>query len=89
MLRPPPNTGLVFVVPGPEGEVEIPALVENVVPEEDLVRATTLAKDGVTIHTVEHVLAALAGMGITNCQIQPGRGEPRFPAAPAPWPTWR
>ena len=25
-----PNTGLVFVVPGPDGSVSIPALVENV-----------------------------------------------------------
>ena len=66
----PPNTGLVFVVPGPDGDIEIPALVENVTEEGDLVRATTLAKDGVTIHTVEHVLSGLAGMGITNCLIR-------------------
>jgi UDP-3-O-[3-hydroxymyristoyl] N-acetylglucosamine deacetylase/3-hydroxyacyl-[acyl-carrier-protein] dehydratase len=72
----PVNTGLVFVVPQPGGEVRIPALVENVTGEHDLVRATTLAKDGVTIHTVEHVLAALAGMGITNCFIHLQGGEP-------------
>ncbi len=70
------NVGLVFVVPGPEGDTEIPALVENVTGEHDLVRATTLAKSGVTIHTVEHVLAALAGMGITNCYIWLEGGEP-------------
>ena len=70
------NVGLVFVVPGPEGEIEIPALVENVTGEHDLVRATTLAKGDVTIHTVEHVLAALAGMGITNCYIWLQGGEP-------------
>jgi UDP-3-O-[3-hydroxymyristoyl] N-acetylglucosamine deacetylase/3-hydroxyacyl-[acyl-carrier-protein] dehydratase len=72
----PINTGLVFVVPGAAGDVEIPALVENVTGDHDLVRATTLAKDGVTIHTVEHVLAALAGMGITNCYIRLQGGEP-------------
>ncbi|MDX2474232.1 MAG: bifunctional UDP-3-O-[3-hydroxymyristoyl] N-acetylglucosamine deacetylase/3-hydroxyacyl-ACP dehydratase [Candidatus Krumholzibacteria bacterium] len=72
----PINTGLVFVVPGADGDIEIPALVENVTAERDLVRATTLAKDGVTIHTVEHVLAALAGMGISNCYIQLQGGEP-------------
>jgi UDP-3-O-[3-hydroxymyristoyl] N-acetylglucosamine deacetylase/3-hydroxyacyl-[acyl-carrier-protein] dehydratase len=75
----PPNTGLVFVVSGSEGEVWIPALVENVIQESDLIRATTLAKDGVTIHTVEHVLSGLAGMGITNCLIRLEGGEPPVP----------
>lgn len=72
----PINTGLVFVVPGTDGEIEIPALVENVTEEHDLVRATTLAKDGVTLHTVEHVLAAMSGLGITNCYIRLEGGEP-------------
>jgi len=72
----PVNTGLVFIVPGADGDVEIPALVENVTGEHDLVRATTLAKDGVTVHTVEHVLAALAGLGISNCYIRLRGGEP-------------
>ena len=75
----PPNTGLVFMVPGPEGEVRIPALVEYVADQADLIRATTLAKDGVTIHTVEHVLSGLAGMGITNCLIRLEGGEPPVP----------
>ncbi len=75
----PPNTGLVFRVPGPDGDVLIPALVEHAVPAEDLVRATTLAKDGVTVHTVEHVLSALSGLGITNCEIRLEGGEPPVP----------
>ncbi len=74
-----PNTGIVFRVPGPEGELRIPALVENTAPREDLVRATTLVRDGVKIHTVEHVLAALAGMGITNCEIILDGYEPPVP----------
>jgi len=72
----PINTGLVFVVPAADGDLEIPALVEYVSDQQDLVRATTLAKDGITIHTVEHVLSALAGMGITNCYIRLRGGEP-------------
>lgn len=72
----PPNTGLVFVVPGPDGETRIPALVEHAAPAADLVRATKLSRDGVTIHTVEHVLAALYGMGVTNCFIRLEGGEP-------------
>ena len=75
-----PNTGLVFLVPGSAGEVRIPAVVENAVPTKDLVRATTLTKDGATVHTVEHVLAALAGLGVTNCEIKLEGGEPPVPA---------
>jgi len=71
-----PNTGLVFRVPGPDGDTLIEALVENVVAQEDLVRATTLAKGDVRVHTVEHVLSALMGMGITNCEIVLEGGEP-------------
>ena len=75
-----PNTGVVFEVPGPDGKVCIEAVVENVAPQEDLIRATTLVKDGVRIHTVEHVLSALSGMGITNCRIILEGGEPPVPA---------
>ena len=74
-----PNFGLVFRVAGPDGPMAIPALVENVASREDLVRATTLVKDGVRIHTVEHILAALMGMGITNCEIILEGNEPPVP----------
>ena len=72
----PPNTGLAFIVPGPAGEVRIPALVEHAVAAADLVRATTLVHEETTVHTVEHVLAALYGMGVTNCLIRLEGGEP-------------
>lgn len=36
----------------------------------DTSRGTTLEKNGVRVHTTEHVLAALLGMGIDNCLIQ-------------------
>ena len=74
------NTGIIFEVPGPKGTVAIEALVENVAPQADLIRATTLVKDGVMIHTVEHVLSALSGLGITNCRIILEGGEPPVPA---------
>ena len=75
-----PNTGLVFRVPGTDGDTLIEAHVDNVVPQEDLIRATTLAKGDIKVHTVEHVLAALMGMGITNCEILIEGGEPPVPA---------
>jgi UDP-3-O-[3-hydroxymyristoyl] N-acetylglucosamine deacetylase/3-hydroxyacyl-[acyl-carrier-protein] dehydratase len=36
----------------------------------DTSRGTTLEKNGVRVHTTEHVLAALVGMGVDNCLIQ-------------------
>ena len=67
------NTGYIFVRTDVEKEVEIPALVENVV---DLARGTTLGIDDVKVHTVEHVLAALAGLQIDNCRIELTANEP-------------
>jgi UDP-3-O-[3-hydroxymyristoyl] N-acetylglucosamine deacetylase len=40
---------------------------ENIV---DVTYATTLGRDGVTIHTVEHVLSAVSALGITNLMIE-------------------
>ena len=47
--------------------VEIPARSEFVV---DTSLATTLGKDGVQVGTVEHLLAALAGLGIDNLRVE-------------------
>jgi UDP-3-O-[3-hydroxymyristoyl] N-acetylglucosamine deacetylase/3-hydroxyacyl-[acyl-carrier-protein] dehydratase len=51
----------------------IDALVDNVV---DLSRGTTIGRDGIEIHTVEHVLAALVGLQIDNCLIELSANEP-------------
>ncbi len=67
------NTGFVFIRKDLEPPVEIPALVDYVV---DLSRGTTLGKNGVLIHTVEHVLAALVGLKIDNCIIELSSNEP-------------
>lgn len=50
-----------------EGQPIIDADCDLVV---DTSRGTTLEKNGVRVHTTEHVLAALVGMGIDNCLIQ-------------------
>jgi UDP-3-O-[3-hydroxymyristoyl] N-acetylglucosamine deacetylase / 3-hydroxyacyl-[acyl-carrier-protein] dehydratase len=51
----------------------IEARVENVKTVE---RATTLVEGNVKIHTVEHVLSALAGMGIDNALVEMDSNEP-------------
>ncbi len=61
-----PDTGVVFRRIDLEPVVEIPAKAENV---GDTMLSTTLIKDGVRVSTVEHLLSALAGMGIDNLII--------------------
>jgi len=72
----PVNTGLIFRVAGAGGEAEIPARIEFAPRDEAAVRNTTLARGDVRIYTVEHVLAALYGLGVTNCIIEVAGNEP-------------
>lgn len=69
----PENYGFKFVRTDLEKPIEIPALVDYVV---DLSRGTTLGIDDVKVHTVEHVLASLVGLGIDNCRIELDGPEP-------------
>lgn len=70
------NSGISFIRTDLPECPMIPALIDNVVSTK---RGTTIAHNGVSVHTVEHVLASLAGSGITNCQIRMSNEEP--PAA--------
>lgn len=64
-LRPAPvNTGIVFC--RVDLGIEIPARAEYV---SDTRMATTLHWNGASVATVEHLLSALAGMGIDNAYI--------------------
>ncbi len=66
-LRPaPPNTGIIFQRTDLDPLVEIKALAENV---GDTRLSTTLVKDGIRVSTVEHLLSALAGLGIDNAYV--------------------
>lgn len=62
----PDNTGIVFRRIDLDPIVEIPALYENVC---DTTLCTTLQHQGVKVATVEHLLSALAGLGIDNAYI--------------------
>ena len=66
-LRPAPaNTGIAFRRIDLDEPVEIRACPENV---GDTTLSTTLAKDGVRVSTVEHLLSAMAGLGIDNAYV--------------------
>ncbi len=69
----PPHSGIRFRRVDLEGKPEIEAKIENVA-ETD--RSTTLAKGNIKIHTVEHVLATLAGYGIDNAVVELDANEP-------------
>jgi UDP-3-O-[3-hydroxymyristoyl] N-acetylglucosamine deacetylase/3-hydroxyacyl-[acyl-carrier-protein] dehydratase len=78
-FRPAPeNYGIVFVRSDLENCPEIPAVVENVVQDDsiDSLRGTNLQKDNCVIYTIEHVLAAAAGLEIDNLKIELAGGEP-------------
>lgn len=67
-LRPAPeNAGIVFHRRDGRRLVAIPARAEYVV---DTRMCTTLGKDGASIATVEHLLSAMAGLGIDNAIIE-------------------
>lgn len=60
------NTGIIFHRRDGDRTVAIKAAAENVV---DTQLATVLGRDGLTVSTVEHFLAALAACGIDNLHV--------------------
>ena len=69
----PDNHGIKFVRTDLADPFEIPALAEYVV---DISRGTTLGIGEIKVHTVEHVLAAVAGLRIDNITIEIDGIEP-------------
>ena len=61
------DTGIQFVRIDLPGNPRIPALVENVM---SVLRGTTIAVGEAKVLTVEHLLAAIAGLGIDNLLIE-------------------
>lgn len=72
-LRPAPaNTGIVFRRVDLDPVVEIPADA-NLVAETTL--CTGLARDGAKVQTVEHLMSALAGLGVDNVYVELSSAE--------------
>src|SRR5262245_55874083 len=67
------NTGIRFRRVDLDGQPEVEARIENVTQTN---RSTTLAKGNVKVHTVEHVLATLAGYEIDNAIVELDANEP-------------
>jgi UDP-3-O-[3-hydroxymyristoyl] N-acetylglucosamine deacetylase len=72
-LRPAaPDTGIIFRRVDLDPPVEIRACAENV---GDTRLSSTLVQDGVRVSTVEHLLSALAGLGIDNAYVDVSAAE--------------
>ncbi len=72
-LPAPVGTGIVFRVPGGGATVDLKADIDHVI---DVNRGTTIALGEAKVHTVEHVLSALAGLEIDNCICELNNIEP-------------
>lgn len=72
LLPAPVDTGIVFRRVDLDPVVEIQAKAENV---GDTTLSTTLMKGDVRVSTVEHLLSAMAGMGIDNAIVEVSAAE--------------
>jgi UDP-3-O-acyl-N-acetylglucosamine deacetylase len=61
-----PDSGIVFIRRDLEGMPRIKAVVANRL---ETPRRTTLSHRGTSVEMIEHVMAALAGLEIDNCEI--------------------
>ena len=66
-LPAPADHGIAFQRVDVAGSSPIPARIEFVASS---LRRTTIARDGVQVEMIEHVMAALAGLQIDNCLIE-------------------
>jgi UDP-3-O-[3-hydroxymyristoyl] N-acetylglucosamine deacetylase/3-hydroxyacyl-[acyl-carrier-protein] dehydratase len=69
----PPNNGIIFRRLDLPDAPQVKADIDNVI---DISRGTTIAKGEAVVHTVEHVLAAIAGLMIDNVIIDLDANEP-------------
>lgn len=69
----PDDYGIRFVRMDLKGAPEVPAIVDLVT---DISRGTTLTSGNASVHTVEHVLAAVAGLEVDNVRIELTANEP-------------
>ncbi|MGK0498614.1 MAG: UDP-3-O-[3-hydroxymyristoyl] N-acetylglucosamine deacetylase [Oceanicoccus sp.] len=72
LLPAPIDTGIVFRRSDLDPAIEIPARAENV---GDTILSTTLMKGDVRVSTVEHLLSAMAGLGIDNAYVELSAAE--------------
>ena len=75
----PPGTGVRFVRTDLPGKPVIPVAPRYARADNDQLRRTVLKNGEAEVHTVEHVLAAVAGLEIDNLEIALDAAEPPEP----------
>ena len=75
----PPGTGIRFIRTDLPGQPEIPVQPRYARADTDQMRRTVLKNGEAEVHTVEHILAAAAGLGIDNLVIALDAQEPPEP----------
>jgi UDP-3-O-[3-hydroxymyristoyl] N-acetylglucosamine deacetylase/3-hydroxyacyl-[acyl-carrier-protein] dehydratase len=75
-----PNSGIRFVRMDLPGHPTVHVRPENAYFDPGAGRRTILREDGVQVHTMEHVLAALGGLGIDNVIVETSTMEIPEPA---------
>ncbi|MFA5150214.1 MAG: UDP-3-O-acyl-N-acetylglucosamine deacetylase [Candidatus Omnitrophota bacterium] len=75
-LRPAKSgTGIIFVRKDLSGSPQIKACVENMVPAEKMPRRTSIENGAACVQTVEHLMAALSGLGVDNLYVEVDSNE--------------
>jgi len=69
----PPDTGIIFIRTDLPDKLAVPATIDNVI---GVFRGTSIGMGAVKIHTIEHVLSALAGLEIDNAYVELNASEP-------------
>jgi UDP-3-O-[3-hydroxymyristoyl] N-acetylglucosamine deacetylase/3-hydroxyacyl-[acyl-carrier-protein] dehydratase len=69
----PEDSGIIFVRKDLPGYPRIPAKIDYATHRE---RSTALEKDGAKVYIIEHVMAAIAGVGVDNLLIEIDNCEP-------------
>jgi UDP-3-O-[3-hydroxymyristoyl] N-acetylglucosamine deacetylase len=72
LLPAPVNSGIVFRRVDLNPPVDIPATAHNV---GETTLSTCLIKDGVRVSTVEHIMSAMAGLGVDNAVVELNAAE--------------
>ncbi|MBU2496021.1 MAG: UDP-3-O-acyl-N-acetylglucosamine deacetylase, partial [Candidatus Omnitrophica bacterium] len=66
----PKDTGLLFIRTDLPGRPPVRAEIANLLPEERRSRRTSVGSGPAEIHTIEHILATVLGLGIDNLLIE-------------------
>lgn len=69
------DTGINFVRVDLPAQPVIRASIDNLISKSRSLRRTSIGKDNVEVHTIEHLMSALLGLGIDNIRIEIDNSE--------------